>query len=51
MSNLRSGEGLNDLVWNFHFADEQVVIAEDKEDVNYMLQKLDEVFQDQGLTI
>lgn len=41
----------NDKLFTLHFADDQVIMAEDEDDVYYMIRKLDEEYRKWGLTI
>ena len=45
---LRVGQ---DKLFALYFADDQVVIAEDQDDLSYMVRKLSEAYQQAGLTI
>lgn len=45
---LKVGE---DMLYSLYFADDQVVIAEDEDDLSYMVRKLQEAYHQAGLTI
>ena len=40
-----------DMLFTLYFADDQAVIAEDQDDLSYMVKKLDKYYQQAGLTI
>lgn len=41
----------DDKLFTLHFADDQVIFAEDEDDICYMVRKLDDAYHDWGLTI